>query len=139
MKLVQVTAAVLRRGEKVLIARRRAPSELAGKWELPGGKIEPGESAEACLERELLEELGVRTRVGALVARNRHEYAGATVELSAYEVELVAGEPHPREHAQLRWVAPADFERYEFAPADLPLLAVVVAAADSASRSGRNT
>ena len=125
MKLVQVTAAVLRRDGRVLIARRRAPAELAGKWELPGGKIEPGESPEECLERELLEELGVRTQVGALVARNRHEYASATVELSAYEVQLVAGEPQPREHAQLRWVAPAEFGGYDFAPADLPLLAVV--------------
>ena len=100
-------------------------------WELPGGKVEPGESPEACLERELAEELGIETRVGALVASHRHAYADRTIELSAYEVELIAGEPRPREHSELRWVAPDELACYELVPADVPLLRALAEAPDS--------
>jgi len=119
---VRVTAAILRRGDRLLLAQRDAPDYLAGKWELPGGKIEADESPEACLARELREELGVETRVGRFLGKHVHAYEQITVELLAFEVELVSGEPQPRVHRALAWVERDDLDGYELAPADEPLI-----------------
>lgn len=123
--MIQVTAAILRDRGRVLLARRKPGGPLAGYWEFPGGKLEPGESPEACLARELHEELGIEGRVGAFVASHRHEYAHATVELLAYEVEWIAGELAPVDHDALEWVLPEELLRFELAPADVPIARVV--------------
>lgn len=110
-----VAGAVFRDG-RVLLAQRNRPPELAGQWELPGGKVEPGESVEAALLRELREELGIEVRGG--------ERFGPAVTLTgglvlcAYRVELVAGEPEPLDHAALRWVDAHELEHMELVPAD---------------------
>ena len=104
----EVAAGAIVRDGRVLLARRTSPPELAGQWELPGGKLEPGESPRQGLARELAEELGVRAQVGAQV--------GADVSLPedmvlrAYAVRLERGSPEPeaREHSALRWVGPAE-------------------------------
>lgn len=98
---VVVAGAIVSDG-RLLLAQRARPPELAGRWELPGGKVEAGESEEDALERELREELGVETAV--------HEPLGGEVALPgglilrAYRVDLISGTPEPLEHSDLRWV-----------------------------------
>jgi len=110
-----VAGAVIREG-RVLLAQRTRPADLAGLWELPGGKVEPGESAEAALVRELREELGVEVggaeRIGPAVP-----LAGG-LELCAYRVELVSGVPEPLDHAALRWVTADELDEMDLVPAD---------------------
>ncbi|ORW04675.1 (deoxy)nucleoside triphosphate pyrophosphohydrolase [Mycobacterium kyorinense] len=108
----------------VLVAQRHRPAELAGRWELPGGKVMAGETEPDALARELAEELGVDVavgeRLGGDVALN-----GTTI-LRAYRVSLVRGEPHPHDHRALRWVSAAELHDVDWVPADrewLPALA----------------
>jgi len=124
-----VTAAVLWRAGRILIARRTRPAWLAGAWEFPGGKTEPGERPEDGLARELREELAIEARVGALLLRTRHDYPELAVELSTYEAQWVSGEPRAREHDAWAWVAVEDLAAYPLAAADLPIVAHLVAAA----------
>ena len=90
--MIRVTAAVLRREGLILLCRRTRPDYLAGKWEFPGGKIEVGETVEACLARELEEELGIQGKVGPHVATHVHHYEALSVELIAHEVVWTGGE-----------------------------------------------
>jgi A/G-specific adenine glycosylase len=85
---------------------------LGGLWEFPGGKRRGGETLEACLRRELQEELGVRVRVGRRLGQIRHTYSHFHVTVHAFECRLVHGEPAALEHASLRWVAPSRLARY---------------------------
>jgi len=106
-------------GSSVLVAQRMRPPELAGRWELPGGKVAPGETERDALARELGEELGLEVgdvvvgdRLGADIALD------GTTTLRAYRVRLIRGEPHPREHQALRWVTAAQLHEVDWVPAD---------------------
>jgi len=116
--LVVVAGAIIS-GDTVLVAQRDRPPELAGRWELPGGKVAPGETERAALARELAEELGlhiedvaVGPRIGADVALND------TTTLRAYQVSLLRGEPHPHDHRALRWVTATELPDVDWVPAD---------------------
>lgn len=100
---------------------------LAGLWEFPGGKVEPGETAEGALVREIEEELGCRVAVGDLIVTAAHAYAEKTIALSTYRCALVAGEPVPAEHAEIAWVAPSDLAGLDWAPADVPTVEALTA------------
>ena len=120
-----VTAAVIRRGNKVLVARREG-GDLAGRWEFPGGKLEPGESPEACLAREIKEELDLEVRVGDIFAVVYHRYQTGPILLLAYEcVPVAAGRPEEtlRSRDGVRWVSPEELTRLDLAPADVPIAA----------------
>jgi 8-oxo-dGTP diphosphatase len=117
MPALRVTAGVLRRAGRILACRRKEGS-LAGKWEFPGGKIEPNETAEDCLARELEEELGLRARVRQLLHREIHTEAHRTIELLFFDVSCPRGTLTLRDHDAARWVRPADLLRYDWAPAD---------------------
>ena len=115
---MKVTAGIIEGGGKVLIARRKPGKHMGGKWEFPGGKIEPGESPEQSLARELAEELGVRARVGRFLCRAFYDGDGVSLELLVYSVEEVDGEPALREHEELRWVLPEELLSYDLADSD---------------------
>jgi 8-oxo-dGTP diphosphatase len=111
-----VVAGALISGSLLLVAQRARPPELAGLWELPGGKVAAGESDEAALARELHEELGVDVtvgpRVGADVALN------STTTLRAYRVTQTGGAVHPNDHIALRWVSAEELDGLTWVPAD---------------------
>lgn len=115
-----VGAAIVRDG-RVLAARRTFPTEAAGRWELPGGKVEPGESPEAALVREVAEELGCAIEVLAWLPE---EVAiGERHTLTVALVRLVEGEPTPHEHDAVRWLGPAELGDVDWLDADRPFLA----------------
>lgn len=122
---IRVVAAVLVRDGRVLAAKRAAHKREGGLWELPGGKVEPGEADGDALVRELREELGVTVRIDGPVAESEHGYAHSTVRLVALRCTLVEGEPRPLDHAELRWLDAASLATVDWAPADVPLLASV--------------
>jgi 8-oxo-dGTP diphosphatase len=103
----------------VLVAQRTRPPELAGRWELPGGKVAPGETERDALARELSEELGLDVEDVVVGDRLGHDIAlSGTMTLRAYRVRLVRGEPHPRDHQALRWVTAAQLPEVDWVPAD---------------------
>lgn len=119
---IEVAAAILRRGDTILIAQRHEHDHLANFWEFPGGKREPGETFEQCLARELQEELGVTVRAGRLVHDVTHSYPERTVRLCFFECELLDGEPKPLDCQDCRWITVAELRRYKFPPADDELI-----------------
>ena len=118
----QVTAAILEKDGRILIAKRKRSDRFAGLWEFPGGKLESGETPEACLRREILEELGAEVRVGGLFSTSRYACTAYEVELLAFRVTLVGGELRPREHEEIRWISPSELENYEFSLPDMPVV-----------------
>jgi 8-oxo-dGTP diphosphatase len=118
---VPVTAALIVKDGRILIAKRKG-GRFAGRWEFPGGKIEEGETPEACLERELREELGVEARVGTFFLSTVYPYRHATIELLIYRAEIVSGVISLRDHTEVKWVAITDLRRYDFPEADMAVI-----------------
>jgi len=110
-----VAAAVVRQG-RVLLARRRGPVALAGQWELPGGKASAGEDPRQALRRELMEELGVTSEIGAQLGADVPLRDGRV--LRAYQARLTGGVPETREHSALRWAASAQLWRLDMVAND---------------------
>jgi 8-oxo-dGTP diphosphatase len=123
MTVLRVVAGAIVRDGQVLLARRSPEMALPGCWELPGGKVEPGESDAEALERELLEELGVRVAVGPHLGTSRARAGARPMDLVAYRCTLLRGSPRPLEHDALDWVGPEALDPRQWAPADVPLVA----------------
>ncbi len=116
-----VTAAVVERDGRLLVTRRLEGTHLAGHWEFPGGKCEPREAPEQCLERELREELGVRARVGEEIYRTEYAYANRVLDLRFFRCGL-DDEPQPLLGQEIRWVLPRELATLRFPPADAELV-----------------
>jgi 8-oxo-dGTP diphosphatase len=120
--IVKVTAAVMETDGRIIIAQRKSTDHLAGKWELPGGKVEPGETPEQCLQRELKEEFDIDVRVDDYLGASIYHYEHLSIELMAYRTYWSGGRIRAKDHADYRWVTPAELGQYDFAPADRPFV-----------------
>ena len=121
MTTIVVTAAVIDRDGRFLVTRRQQGVHLEGHWEFPGGKCEAGESLDACLVRELREELDVEAQVGEEVLVTTHPYADRSVELHFFRCDL-KGEPRPLLGQEMRWATREELATLEFPPADAALI-----------------
>jgi 8-oxo-dGTP diphosphatase len=118
-----VVAALMLRGDEVLICQRRADQPMALQWEFPGGKIEPGEGPEQALARELNEELGIEATIGDRVTHIRHNYRhGGAVDLQFFAVYEFRGEIENRIFREVRWVKLEELPNYDFLVADRGLI-----------------
>lgn len=116
-----VVGAAILRGGRVLSARRTSPAAAAGRWEFPGGKIEPGETPEAALVREVVEELGCRVEVTGWLAGEVP--IGASHILTVAFARLLDGEPDPVEHDMVRWLRAEELGEVDWLDSDRPFLA----------------
>jgi len=119
--VITVVAAVIERDGHFLVTRRQGGVHLAGLWEFPGGKIDPGETHAAALQRELLEELDTDADVGELVFETTHDYGDVVVQLFFYTCQLT-GTPRPVLGQDMRWVRRSDLPRLGFPEADAELI-----------------
>lgn len=124
-----MAAGIVVEGGRVLLSRRKKGTHLAGRWEFPGGKAEPGEDPRAALRRELEEELGIATRIGEIVDVTFHRYddADKAVLLLFFAAEREPGSPEPRalDVAEVRWADAGSLDPAAFPPADVAVLTKV--------------
>lgn len=124
--MITVTAGILLKGARVFIAKRKTTGRLPGKWEFPGGKVEPGETPEEGLQRELSEELDIEAIVGNRLGENVHRYEFGTVRLLFYRVYWDGGEISSKDHDEYAWAPLDELTSYDFAPADRPFVTRLV-------------
>jgi len=118
----RVTAAILKKNDRILVAQRRDTDNLAGKWEFPGGKIENNETPEQCLIREMKEEFDIEVEIGEFFGQSMYHYDTGTVQLLAYHTTWKGGHFSLNAHAAIRWVSLNQMREMEFAPADIPIV-----------------
>jgi len=121
-KMQKVTAAIIEKRGKILIARRKESDSSANKWEFPGGTIEAEETPEECLRRELFEEFGIETKVEEFIGSSQLLSPQQPIELMAYRVVHVSGEFKLAAHQEIKWVLPSELNDYDFAEADIPIV-----------------
>jgi 8-oxo-dGTP diphosphatase len=120
-----VTAAILFKDGKVLIAQRGQGDRLANKWEFPGGKVEAGETPEECLRREMYEEFRILVSVGEFLSESVYHYSHGSIRLIAYRTFYESGNLSLQAHANCAWVSVDQLDDFDFAPADLPFVLVL--------------
>jgi 8-oxo-dGTP diphosphatase len=126
MKTVKVVAAVIRavneEGQAVVFATQRGYGEYKDGWEFPGGKVEPGESAQEALKREIMEELNTEISVGAYIDTIEYDYPAFHLSMDCFWCEVVNGQLELKEHEAARWVTGEQIEEVDWLPADLTIL-----------------
>ena len=120
-----VTAAVIVKEGRVLLARRPPEGRHPGAWEFPGGKVEPGESPEECLAREIAEEMGTKVTVGRRLASVTHDYHDLAIELIAFECAFAGGEPRDIGCQAHAWALPDEASTYDLLPPDRELAGII--------------
>jgi mutator protein MutT len=120
--IVEVAAGIVKQNGCYLIAKRKRDVMFAGLWEFPGGKRNPEESLESCLQRELQEELGVTVAVDDLVYEALFPHGQGSLILYFYNCSILEGELRPLGCQEFRWVLPEELPHYSFPPANLPLI-----------------
>ena len=119
----QIGAAVIINSEgKILIDRRKPEGEMGGLWELPGGKIEPGETVEECIKREIDEELAIDIEIGEHLITIDHTYTDLRVTLTVHECRHLKGVPKPLECDEIRWVNLEQLEKFNFPAANFQII-----------------
>ena len=121
MKVIEVVAAILHR-DGAYFATQRGYGEFEGMWEFPGGKIEPGESSEDALKREIQEELGVDIVIEDLICTTEYDYPSFHLTMHCYLCRVEAGEIELREHKSARWLRPEELGSVEWLPADKDII-----------------
>ena len=130
---IVVLAAVIEQRGRFLLTRRHRDAHLGGLWEFPGGKCDPGEAHEACLARELMEELGARASVGDEILVTEHAYADRTVRLHFRRCELL-DDPRALLDQEMRWVTRAEIRTFELPEADRALIDLLTGATSPAQK-----
>ena len=121
--MIEVTCAIIEHNNKVLVTQRSEKMALPLKWEFPGGKIEKGETPEACLIREILEELHINIKITKQLNSNTHQYSETkTIKLIPFICELTGGEIRLTEHANFLWLNKSELINLDWAEADIPIL-----------------
>lgn len=121
----KVTAAIIEKDGVVLIARRKKTDRFGSVWEFPGGKLEPGESPEEGLRRELKEELNLDTSIGLFLGGFPYASRYLDIELLAFRVTILGGDLVLADHDEVRWVRIGDLREFDFAEPDLPLVEIL--------------
>lgn len=119
---IHVACAIIEKNGLVLAAQRSEIMTLPLKWEFPGGKIEPGETARECLRRELLEEMGIAVQIDGQLPESSHQYSDFTITLYPFICRKGKGEITLHEHKAITWIAPERMLELDWAEADLPLI-----------------
>ena len=126
MKTVKVVAAVItasnENGEKIIFATQRGYGEFKDGWEFPGGKVEPGETSQAALKREIMEELETEIEVGNLIETIEYDYPTFHLSMDCFWAEIVKGDLVLREHEAAKWLTREQLESVDWLPADLGLV-----------------
>jgi mutator protein MutT len=133
--LIQVAAGLICQEGRYLITRRKSGVHLGGLWEFPGGKREAGETLEDCLRRELREELSITVTDPVHFRTIRHEYPERMVELHFFRCTIAEGQVRAVDCAEVRWIAPEEFGRFAFPPADRPVLEALLRRQSEGSKS----
>ena len=120
-----VVAGAIIKDRKVFAAQRGASGKTAFKWEFPGGKINPGETPEQALARELVEELSINVKVHELIYSVVDEYEDVILHIDTYKCSLISGEPTLSEHINMAWSDKNELDKLNFSPADAPVLAKI--------------
>jgi len=123
---IDVTAAIIEKEGRFLIAKRKKGQHLEGKWEFPGGKIENNETPEECLKRELREEFDIIVEIGNFVAESCFQYGGRSFRLLGYKTKYISGEFILNAHDEIKWINLNEFSKFDFAEADLPLIDKII-------------
>lgn len=129
--MIQVAAAVIMEDDRVLVARRSPHKHMGGYWEFPGGKIEDGETPQQALSRELLEELGIKLRVGEYFLTNEHDYGDKKISLIAYFCSWSEWDLKLADHDAVCWCSAAELLELDLAPADIPIATALKASLES--------
>lgn len=120
--MIKVVAALIEKDNKYLIAKRSTGSDdVLGKWEFPGGKVEPNETEEHAIEREINEEFDMNIKAIKFITNNICEYPTKTIDLRLYECKYISGEFHLHDHSEYLYVSKDEIINYDLCPADIPL------------------
>ena len=117
--IIKVTAAILVKDNKIIIAKRGRNDLLANKWEFPGGKVEINETPEQCLKREMKEEFDIDVSVGEYLGSSIYFYDHISIELMAYRTYWENGEIDLKDHDDFKWISLEQLAEFDFAPADM--------------------
>jgi 8-oxo-dGTP diphosphatase len=117
--IIKVTAAILVKDNKIIIAKRGPNDRLANKWEFPGGKVEIDETPKQCLKREIKEEFDIDVSVGEYLGSSIYNYDHISIELMAYRTHWENGEIDLKDHDDFKWVSSEQLTDFDFAPADM--------------------
>lgn len=127
-KHISVTCAIIERDGRVLATQRSATMSMPHKWEFPGGKIDPGETAEECLRRELREEIGIAARIRRCLPASTYQYPTFTITLHPFVCAIEEGDIVLHEHEALVWLKPNELRSLDWAEADVPVVEAYVSA-----------
>ena len=120
--MIKVVAALIQKDNKILIAQRATgDSNVYGKWEFPGGKVEENETEEKAIEREIKEEFEMEIKAIRFITNNVYKYPTKTIDLRLYECDYISGEFKLHDHLDYKWIDIKDILDYDLASADIPL------------------